>query len=320
MISVLPASVLPIAIYLVTLKLLDSFALVRMRRIAICIAAGTISCLAVWMLCRGTGIIWISGISVVPLMEEFAKGCIIIYLTSGRKIKFLSEALIYGAAVGGGFALLENIIYVLSNPDMDSSTALFRGFGCAFLHIGCTGLAACLLYLFSSRKPFAAFVLPAFLPSALLHLAHNNLPLPAPVLLSVTILVFAVIFLAMFVLDGKRIYRWMDHSLSIDVQTLSSIRQGNFATTKAGEYLLGMKEQFQPEVFFDIITYEELYLELKIEKQSRMLLSQAGFSPDSKDDEAFRQKVSELSTLKKQIGRTGFRILSPLVQDGGNLF
>ena len=316
MISVLPASVLPIAIYLVILKLLDSFALVRMWRVAVCIAAGIISCLAVWLLCRGTGAIGISGMSAVPLIEEFAKGCIVIWLVADRKIKFLSEALIYGAAVGGGFALLENIIYVLSNRDMNFSTAFFRGFGCAFLHIGCTGLAACLLHLFSRRRPFAAFVLPAFLPSVLLHLAHNNLQLPAPVLLTVTILVFAVIFLIMFALDEKRIYSWMDHSISTDVQTLSSIRRGSFAATKAGEYLLGMKEQFQPEVFFDIVTYEELYLELKIEKQSRMLLSQAGFTPDSKDDEAFRQKMDELAALRKQIGKTGFRILRPLVQDG----
>ena len=51
-------------------------------------------------------------------------------------------------------------------------------------------------------------------------------------------------------------------------------------------------------------------------KQSRMLLSQAGFTPDSKDDEAFRQKMDELAALRKQIGKTGFRILRPLVQDG----
>lgn len=307
-------SILPIAIYLAILKFLDSFALVRMWRIAVCIASGIISCLVVWLICKATGAIDLAGMSAVPLIEELAKGGIIIWLVSDKKIKFLSEALIYGAAVGGGFALLENIIYVLSNPDMNASTAFFRGFGCAFLHIGCTSLAACLLYLFSFRKPFAAFVFPAFLPSALLHLAYNNLNVSSPVLLSLTILVFAVIFLIMFILDEKRIYKWMDHSISIDIQTLSSIRKGNFSTTRAGEYLLGMKEQFQPEVFFDIITYEELYLELKIEKQSRMLLSQAGFAPGSESDEDFRQKVNELAGLRKQIGKTGFRILKPLVQ------
>lgn len=311
------ASFLPILLYILLLKLMDSFSIVRWKRLLLCLLLGASSCLATYFISRITGGVEIGDVSVIPVFEEILKGGIMVFLVMKGNIKFLAETLIYGAAVGGGFALAENTFYLAANPDMLAGTAVFRGFGCAFLHIGCTALVSALTLILKNNKPVALFTALSFLPSCTLHILHNRMILSPVVQLAVTIGVFFVIFLVLFNLGEKKIYNWMDHSISIDIQTLSSIKAGNFSTTKAGQFLLDVKEQFQPEVFFDMVNCVELYLELKIEKQSRMLMKQAGFDlQDSEEDErSFSSRSRELAELKRFIGKTGCSVLKPLVHD-----
>ena len=64
-----------------------------------------------------------------------------------------------------------------------------------------------------------------------------------------------------------------------------------------------------------MICYVQLSLELKIEKQSRMLLSQTGFDARAtgKKEEEYREKELELDALRKRIGKTGMGVLAPMV-------
>ena len=310
---VVVASILPIALYLLVLKLLDSFALIHPGIFLECLVWGAVCGLGLYFIGK-SGVLELYGISLMPLLEELLKGGLLIYMISGRRIRFLAETIIYGAATGGGFALTENIFYLAFNPDMTVDTAIFRGFDCAFLHIGCTALVAALFLLLSNRNPFVSVLL-SFVPPVILHFLHNGIDIPPTIKLAFTALLFFFIFVGMFNLGEKKIYNWIDHSISTDIQTLSSIKKGNFSSTKTGMYLLSMKEQFKPEVFFDVINYVELYLELKIEKQSRMLLSQTGFKPDDVSEEIYQSKRKELLSLKSLIGKTGFIVLRPIVQE-----
>ena len=201
-----------------------------------------------------------------------------------------------------------------------AGTAIVRGAGCAILHIGGTALAGTLLLLLrKGRMPFPAGAVISFIPSILIHLGYNlaqadNLADPL-LLMSAAIVLYVSGLVIMFSYGEKRIYRWMDHSLSIDVQTLSAIKAGNFTSTKAGKYLLDIQDRFKPECFFDMICYVQLSLNLKIEKQSYMLLCQAGFDGEAtgKSLEEHHAKELELEALRKRIGKTGMAILAPLI-------
>lgn len=78
----------------------------------------------------------------MPLVEEVLKGIVLAWLIVKNKFRFMAQCLIYGAAIGSGFSLLENIIYSYFNPGMAIGTSIVRGFGCAILHMGCTALFA----------------------------------------------------------------------------------------------------------------------------------------------------------------------------------
>ena len=187
-------------------------------------------------------------VHLYPSLEEILKGLAVIFLLSGKKIRFLHEALIYGAAAGAGFSLLENLTYLYFNPQMMTGTAMVRGFGCAILHMGCTALAGTFL-LFMDKVthilPVSAIV--SFVPSIIIHLVYNhaqesNLANPL-LLMCIAVALFLALFTILFSYGEKRIYRWMDHSLTVDIQTLSAIRKGIFTSTKAGQYLMDVRDQ-----------------------------------------------------------------------------
>lgn len=83
----------------------------------------------------------------MPLVEEVLKGIVLAWLIVKNKFRFMAQCLIYGAAIGSGFSLLENIIYFYFNPGLAIGTSIVRGFGCAILHMGCTALFATILLL-----------------------------------------------------------------------------------------------------------------------------------------------------------------------------
>lgn len=317
-------SILPNVLYLLVLKWLDSFALARFRLILRNMLFGLMCCALLFALtspiCLGLPVS-VGEISLMPLAEEILKGCILVWLIVRRKFRFMAQSLIYGAAVGSGFSLLENIFYFYFNPAMAVGTSIVRGFGCAILHMGCTALFATILLLVYKKYHNVLAIIIPMLPSVAIHFLYNyvlEIGLVKPmVALVLVVAIFIALFIALFTYGEKKIYEWMDHSIGNDIQTRSAILSGNFSSTKSGEYLMSVKEHFPPEVFFDMICYIQLFLEVRIDKQSDMLMRQAGFEdPNADRRHAERSaKKAELSSLARQIGRTGMHVLAPLVRD-----
>ena len=305
--------IIPIFLYILVLKSLDSFAVAKPSILAKSILCGLASCLVAFILARTIG--W-SADYISPILEESLKALFIIYLVNRRRIRFLAEGLIYGAAIGGGFSILENTIYVLYCPTMDFGTAMFRGVGVAIMHMGCTGIMACLLILTCQKMKMLNAVAMSIVPSIIIHLAHNIIDIEPSYRLFGTVILFLILFYVIMTIGESLIYKWMDHSISEDIYTLAAIRQGNFSATKSGQYLMHVKEQFQPEVFFDMICLVQLHLELKLEKQSRMLKAQAGFKDDRTEEElaAHNAQVAEIDHLFTQIGKTAKWVLRPLLR------
>ena len=299
-------SILPIAIYIVVLMLLDSFRLVKARMLAVCIALGIISC------AMSALITW--NIDVAPWtisIEEILKGLMVLALTMRKRIVFFVEAMVYGATVGSGFALAENILYLQSIPDMMPGTALFRGLSTSLLHMGCTALmAAAILDTKYARKALAFIIVPVAI-----HYVYNMMIVEPLIQMTVTILTFLAIFVIISNYNERRIYRWFDHSITFDIKLLGAIREGKLIDTNTGKYLQLIKKQFDPEVFFDLICFVQLYLELVIEGKSRMLLEEEGLARPltAEEQTQHKEKVTELKQLRKNIGLLGEYLLRPVI-------
>ena len=307
-------SVIPLLLYLLVLKSLDSFRIVHWRWLVVCMAVGCGSCLVAWAFSEMSAALAVP--FYAPLIEEILKALVALCAMRLFRIVFFAEALCYGAAIGAGFSLVENIIYIYFSPDMLFATALFRGLGTSMLHIGCSSLFLVLWLLAKNNSWKYVFRLWGILPCILIH-ALYNLHLFQPLVQMVAVVViFLVIFLCVSNYNEKCIGKWLDQSMMYDIDLLSAIKDGTLPDTKAGQYLMSVKEQFDPYVFLDIICYVQLYLELTITAKSRMMLRESGLiDAESEDDKSQRTAMlKEFHTLRGNIGKMGEIILHPIVK------
>jgi protease PrsW len=87
---------------------------------------------------------------------------------------------------------------------------------------------------------------------------------------------------------------------------------GQFRSTKAGLYLVSLKNHFSPEMLVDLYCYISLYLELSIKAKRNLMLKENGFSVMAEKD--LMPKLKELAAIRKKIGLMGESALAPLIR------
>lgn len=311
-------ALLPIAFYLLAIKAMDGFALAGWKRMSWYFLWGVASCILGLFF---TSYIWRHDDWTIPLLEEILKCLPLVWAMLRRRSAFLVEALIYGTAIGAGFAFVENILYIFYNTDFTVGDAIIRGFGTALLHMGCTALTASLALVISRvtlMNPkiiqYSLTVL-CILPPFVIHYVYNLFLLPEFLQLVSVVAIMLIFFMLTYELDCKLIHKWLDLCINNDIALLNAMRAGKLQETEAGKYLIGVKERFRPEVFFDICVFMGLYLEMTIAAKSRMILNEAGVDMPLSDEEkkANADKLTELNALKQNIGVAGLMVLRPIV-------
>ncbi len=259
-------------------------------------------------------------------MEEAVKALPLWWLARRKKIAFFIDSVICGAAVGGGFSILENVLYLLMG-NLGIGTALFRGLEVALIHMGCSAIVAVAL-MFTVRllerrharlpvkKSDITMSLFLFFVAAILHILHNYLH-PDPLLQFVVVFgSLGGLLVWVYQYDGDMIHRWLDRGLDKQVALMMDIQQGLLGETKTGQFLLSIKENFPAEVYFDIICYVQLYIELAVAAKSRFMTREAGL--DEPLDEATRnrylEQYAEFKNLEKALGKSARMTVAPVVK------
>lgn len=302
-------SLLPVLLFILLLIGLDSFSLVKKLLLVASIVWGILTTYV-----AGIALAYLPDVLfTAPICEELIKGVGILLLVRFKKAVFFIDSAIYGAAIGAGFALSENIHYIAAIPDMSVGIAMIRGLATAIMHCGAVASTAVLLnWFYGSRKWCVRVYLIALIPAVLIHALYNSLIMPPA--LSLPVVLFGVIgwFITLFYYNEKGIEKWMDLELYTEVELLSAMNRGEFSRSHAGQYMMALKREILPEIFFDMCCYVKLYFELSLAAKSKMMLAEAGMEPLV--DKEVQGKVVEFFTLKKQIGTVGELALMPIVR------
>lgn len=313
-------SLFPILLYLLLIRSLDGFALSSIRKFLPYFCFGFIICAVLFALAQllGRELSW-----EIVLIEEMLKYLPVAIILYRHRISFFTETIVYGAAVGAGFATAENLLYVfLNSAEFTIGDSIIRGFGTALLHIGCTALASSLGLVVSKLvhhkipKPAQfAVIMCAVLPSLLIHFLYNLFLLPVFLQLILVVAVMIPMFFIINDIDNRIIHRWLDLCINNDIALLAAMKEGKLKETAAGKYLMSIQEKFQPERFFDIWNYVCLFLELSIAAKSRMILKEAGLDIplDEKDHQENLKKIAEWKALHKIIGPAATMALNPII-------
>ena len=325
------AAILPIVIYIFVVYKIDNFSLISIRNLFLQVLCGMIAALVCFGLFQLTGMILSERQSDIfnPVLEEIIKAVPLLWLATRKKIVFFIDSVICGAAVGGGFSILENIFYLLLGDEMGIGTVLFRSLEVALIHMGCSAIVAASLMLvtrlvlrarsrLSIGKGNIAMTAFLLLAPPILHVCHNMFHFNP---LMQFVFVFGTmggLLVWIYFYDVEMIHSWLDTGLDKQLSLLDSIKNGRLDDTTAGYFLESVKEAFPPEDFFDIICYVQLHVELSVTSRSRVMVRESGLEQDfpltDEMKELILSQYTEYKLLEKRLGNAARMTIAPIVK------
>ena len=322
-------SLIPIIVYIIFIYKIDHFALISIKRLLLLALIGMLTALACFGLFLLTDRV-ISGKSadiIHPVIEELVKSIPLLILAFRKRIAFFIDSVICGAAVGGGFSFLENTFYLVLGDSVDLSTGLFRGLEVALIHMGCSAIIAAGMMMavrqIERKRSRTAMswndiikTTALFVAALAFHVFHNMFQF-TPIMqffwvLAVMIGMIAVVYFY----DIDMTHRWLDKGLDMQINLLRSIEGGHLLNTPTGTFLESVKELFPPNVYFDIICYVRLLIELSVAAKTRFMLHEVGMDEplEANKKELYMSQFVELGELEKNIGPSAKMTIAPIVK------
>jgi protease PrsW len=311
-------ALLPVLMFLAVLSVLDSYKLVSPRTVGMALAAGAAAAAA----CYGINSVIFRQFPTqqdqyirfgAPVVEELAKGAFWVFLIATARVAFMVDSAICGFAIGAGFALVENVSYLVALTGPGLGVWLMRGFGTAIMHGGVVAIGAFVsAYLSESRQwRGARQFAPGLAVAMMLHSLFNQDVLSPAGSTAVTVAGLPVIFMVVFYFSERSLQKWLSGKLDQDIDLIAMIASGEFKNTRQGAYLMSLNDAFPPEVRGDMLTFLHLTLELSARAKGALILREAGMEvpPDPNLESQFR----ELAYLEKSIGPTGMLAIRPLL-------
>ena len=308
---------------------LDSFSFLSVKKLLLLVFFGMLSAAAC------LGLFWFLDAYIPekvsdfldPVLEEAVKALPLLWLARHKKIVFFIDSVVCGAAVGGGFSLLENVFYLVLGEPLPLGTVLFRGLEVALIHMGCSAIVAAALMFtvrlaerlkgrLSIKTNDVLMCLFLLVSAPLLHVLHNAFHFNPIIQYTMVFGGMVGLLFWTYQYDADMIHRWLDRGLDKQVSLLQSIKEGQLGETKTGQYLMSIKEAFPPEVFFDVICYVQLNVELSVAAKSRFMMREAGLDLPLEEEqkEAYLSQYKEFMILEKRLDKSARMAVAPVVK------
>jgi protease PrsW len=318
-------ALVPVLVLLGIFLWLDSFKLMSFGEIALLLVAGAAGAGVAWPIAGqflDTLPIGFSTYSrfVAPWIEEAIKCAIMILLFRFNRIGYKVDAVISGFAIGAGFSVLENVIYLIRFPDYGAGTWLVRGVGTAVMHGTTLAILAAIAHELSERETRQAagdfdfrlwWFVPGYLAAVALHTAFNQFP-GRPLLAMFAAIVFApIVLIAIFYFGTAEAQRWLDAERAEHRSQIEVLRAGQWPDSPAGRRIAALAERLGPEATARIRRYWELQAWLAAKAEETMIEEEAG--DPGFDAAEIRSTLAELAGLRRALGRSTFSALNALL-------
>lgn len=307
----------PVLVFLLVLVFLDTFRLVRLRRIGWAVFVGIGTGLASYVVNSSVLALlnWpviTFAVLVAPMIEEPIKGLYVGWLLHTRRAGFMIDAAILGFATGSGFAVAENLFYLHNLPDAPLFVWIIRGFGTAIMHGGTTAIFAISARALTETRMTVSWRiwLPGLAGAILVHSLFNRM-LTKPIAATVVIMVLLPLLMRWVYRVGEnRLRRWLGQGFDRDTELLALINEGQVQETPLGKYLVSLRAGFQPERVVDMLCLLRLQAELSIRAKGILILREHGLKPNA--DPEIRSKMEEVHHLEGTIGKAGLMAMRPI--------
>jgi RsiW-degrading membrane proteinase PrsW (M82 family) len=318
-------ALVPVLVLLAVFVWLDAFKLMSFGEVVLLLVAGGIGAGIAWPIAGrflDTLPIGFSSYSrfVAPWIEGAIKCAIMILLFRLNRIGYKLDAVISGFAIGAGFSVVENIIYLIRFPDYGTGTWLVRGVGTAVMHGTTLAILAAIAHELAERETREAagdfdfrlwWFLPGYLIAVALHTAFNQFP-ERPLVAMLGAIIFApVALIGIFYFGTAEAERWLLAERAEHRSQIETLRAGRWPDSAAGRKIAALADRLGPDAAVRIRRYWELQAWLVAEAEETMVEEAAG---DAQFDAAeIRATLAELAGLKRALGRSTFTAVNALL-------
>jgi len=309
-------------LFLVALRFMDSYKLVRRGPLLLSLLAGALAALACIPLYGAvvdllSGSEWAAKRYVAPLFEECAKAAFVAFLIRAGRTGFIVDAAIHGFAVGAGFALIENAAYAVALRNPSIGLWLVRGLGTAVMHGSTTAIVAIVTkdqYERRSRHRLIG-LLPGLAIAFALHSWFNHFVLPPIVTTALLVLVMPLLLTAVFERSERTTHAWLTSGFDSQFDQLETLLGSGLGQSRIGLYLLSLRKWFSGPVLADMLCYLRLHFELSLRAKGLLMARAEGI--EVPPDPGVTPRFEELRYLEGAIGRTGMLAIQPFIRAGG---
>jgi RsiW-degrading membrane proteinase PrsW (M82 family) len=318
-------ALLPVLVLLAVFVWLDAFALMSFKEIAVLLVLGGLGAVAAYPVSGKMLDTLPIGFSlysrfIAPWIEEAIKALIMMALFRMNRIGYKLDAVISGFAIGAGFSVVENALYLTLFPNYATGTWLVRGFGTAIMHGTTLACLAAIAHEFAERetRETAAdyhfsliWFVPGYAVAVALHMAFNQFPERPLVAMLGAVVIAPILLIGILSLGTAEAHRWLVAEEAEHRAQLDALRAGRWPDNPAGARIAALASRLDPEGAKRVRRYWELQAWLVAEAEETMLEEAEG---DADFDPAeVRAAFAELDGLKRALGRSTFAALQSLL-------
>ena len=253
---------------------------------------------------------------VAPWIEETLKACALVFLFVRNRIGYKLDAVISGFAIGAGFSVVENILYLLRFPDYPPNVWMVRGLGTALMHGATSAILAAVAHELSERSMRRAastwrfnplWFVPGLVIAAGLHTLFNQFPDQPMVAMMGALVGAPIVVMALFAFGSNEAKTWLLDESADHKAALNKLSAGVFPDDASGQRIAALAARSGPIQGERIRDYLATHMALVVIAEEK-LLGQAA-PPEAELAALF----AKLDALPAAIGRTGFAALKPLL-------
>lgn len=254
-----------------------------------------------------------------PWIEELIKALGLVLLFRLNRIGFKLDAVISGFAIGAGFSVIENIIYLTRFPDLLPSTWMVRGLGTAVMHGATVAIVAATAHELAERETREAasrfdfnllWYLPGYLIAVALHTAFNQFP-DRPLLAMIgTLAIAPFLMMALFKFGAQEAQSWLAQESALHRTALEAWRSGGYPDDESGRRIAALVARSDAATGKSIREF--------CEQMTALVLAAETALHDQADDAEkvtidAKEALASAERAKQAMGRTAFAALKPLL-------
>jgi RsiW-degrading membrane proteinase PrsW (M82 family) len=256
---------------------------------------------------------------VAPWVEELVKGLGVVGLFWFNRIGYKLDAVISGFAIGAGFSVVENIIYLARFPELTANVWMVRGLGTAIMHGTTCAVLAATAHEFAERETRGAvsefdfnllWFVPGYLIAVAIHTAFNQFP-DKPLLAMIGILAIApFVIMAIFRFGAVEAQQWLNEERAETRAALEAWESGKYPDDESGKKIAALVKRSDAKTAAGMREYCQLLTWLVLQAEDTL-------HDQVEDTEKLhivgRSAFERLETLKRELGKTNVATLRALL-------